>query len=232
MCALTILQHAWPETAQDAIALQKELAGKVKLHDAFKRIELIAGVDVAYDIHSNISHAVVVTMKPGSLQPLTIIRAQLPTRFPYISGLLSFREIPVLLEALGQLAEKPDLLMVDGQGVAHPRRLGIAAHLGVLTDIPSIGVAKSLLTGIYEEPDLTKGSHTPLRDRRSGEMIGTVLRSKDKFNPLFISAGHRVSQDTALKLVMKCLIKHRLPEPTRIADKLSKARPDPGGELL
>jgi deoxyribonuclease V len=129
----------------------------------------------------------------------------------------------VLLEALAQLPEKPDLLMVDGQGVAHPRRLGIAAHLGVLTDIAAIGVAKSRLCGHFKEPGPYKGDHQVLKDR--SEMIGYVLRSKDKTNPLFISAGHRITHDTALKLVLQCLIKHRLPEPTRIADKLSKDRP-------
>jgi len=224
MTGLTIPRAIWPDSAAEAIALQKQLATQVRLADDFAHIRIIAGVDVAYDIKDNISHAVVVTMRLDQLQPLTIIRAQLPTKFPYIPGLLSFREIPVLLEALAQLPESPDLLMVDGQGVAHPRRLGIAAHLGVLTDIPAIGVAKSLLCGRYQEPGLNKGDHTPLLDR--GEVIGTVLRSKDKTNPLFISAGHRISQKTALQLVLQCLIKHRLPEPTRIADKLSKDRPD------
>ena len=219
-----------PESATEAIALQKELAAKVRLEDDFPDLRIIAGVDVAYDIKDNISHAVVVTMRPGQWQPLTIIRAQLPTHFPYISGLLSFREIPVVLEALGQLPEKPDLLMVDGQGVAHPRRLGIAAHLGVLTDMPAIGVAKSRLCGHFREPGLLKGDHEVLKDR--GEMIGYVLRSKDKINPLFISAGHRITHDTALKLVLQCLIKHRLPEPTRIADKLSKDRPNVGDARL
>jgi deoxyribonuclease V len=212
----------WPEDAPAAIAMQKAMMDKVRLHDEFGPLETVAGVDCSYDITSNLSFAVVVVMRLDALHPLQVVRAQLPTGFPYIPGLLSFREIPVILEALRKLPILPDLLMVDGQGVAHPRRLGIAAHLGVLLDWPTIGVAKSLLTGIYHEPGLLKGDSSPLLDRRTKEQIGTVLRSKDNVKPLFISPGHRVHQQTALDLTLRCLVRHRLPEPTRIADKISK----------
>ncbi len=208
--------------------MQKAMAGKVCLEDKHGKLETVAGIDCSYDINNNISFAVVTVMRLDALLPLETVRAQLPTGFPYIPGLLSFREIPVVLEALRLLPQLPDLLMVDGQGIAHPRRLGIAAHLGVLLDWPAIGVAKSLLTGRYREPGLHKGDNSMLLDNKSGERIGTVLRSKDKVNPLFISPGHRVSHDKALELTLQCLVKHRLPEPTRIADKISKDKPGKG----
>lgn len=212
----------WPTNAKEAILIQKELMEKVSLYNQFDRIEYIAGIDCSYDIKSNLSFAIIVIMKLNELSPLEIVRAELPTSFPYIPGLLSFRELPVILAAFQQLQIQPDLLMIDGQGIAHPRRLGIAAHLGVLLDIPSIGVAKSKLTGTYKEPDITKGSQSELADK--GVRIGTVLRSKDKVKPLFISPGHRMTQETAVALVTQCLTKYRLPEPTRIADKISKVK--------
>jgi deoxyribonuclease V len=216
----------WPTNAADAVAAQKALRSRLRIEDDYTKLEIIAGVDVGYDIVHNISYAVIVTMDLGRLQPLETRRANLPTIFPYIPGLLSFREIPVILEGLRGLKTTPDLLMVDGQGIAHPRRLGIAAHLGVLTDIPAIGVAKSLLTGRYEEPGPHKGDSSPLLDHKTHEKIGTVLRSKEKVKPLFISSGHGVSHETAIRLTLQCLIKHRLPEPTRIADKISKIKPE------
>ena len=209
-----------PAHAEEAISIQKELAKKVRIENDFHKLELIAGIDVSYDIQNDISRAVVVLMRRHELKPLKTIIARLPTTFPYVPGLLSFREIPVILKALEQLDEMPDLLMVDGQGIAHPRRLGIAAHLGVLTDMPAIGVAKSLLTGKYEEPGAEKGAQTLLLSK--GEKIGTVLRSKEKTNPLFISPGHLIDHDTAVEVTLSCLTHYRLPEPTRIADKISK----------
>jgi deoxyribonuclease V len=220
------INHPWPTDVTEATALQKTLREKLRIKDDFKQLNTVAGIDVSYDIQSNISHSVVVLMKLNQLQPIKIVRAQAPTTFPYIPGFLSFREIPVILEALKMLDDLPDLFMVDGQGIAHPRRLGIAAHLGVLLDMPSIGVAKSLLTGRYKEPGLKKGSQSPLLDKQS-EKIGTVLRTKEKTKPLFISPGHCVSHDTVVDLVQQCLIKHRLPEPTRIADKVSKDKSNP-----
>ena len=146
----------------------------------------------------------------------------LPTTFPYIPGFLSFREIPALLKALEQLKITPDLIFCDGQGIAHPRRLGIACHLGVLIDVPAIGVAKSLLVGKYGEVPQEKGSCTPLQDQ--GETIGVVLRSRVNVKPIYISIGHRISLPTAVKYVRDCLGKYRLPEPTRIADKLASGK--------
>lgn len=203
-----------------AIALQNELRHKVSLDDDFGVIKTIGGIDSGYDLGRNLNKAVVALFDAKTLELLVSVTALYPTNFPYVPGLLSFREIPAILEALSCLPHKPDLLMVDGQGIAHPRRLGIAAHLGVVTNLPSIGIAKKRLTGKYEEPGSKKGAVSALIDK--GEIIGHVLRSKEKCNPLFISAGHRVSQATALKLTQQCLSHYRLPEPTRIADQISK----------
>lgn len=214
----------WPSTAQEAIAVQKELRGRLVIHDEHAPIRTICGVDVGYDIRDNRSHASLVLMARDTLEVLATAQAFLPTTFPYISGLLAFREIPVILEALKKLPEAPDILMVDGHGIAHPRRMGIAAHLGVLLDMPAFGVGKSRLTGVYAPLGDDAGDTSPLTDKKTGEPLGTVLRSKLKCNPLFISAGHRISQQTALALTLDTLRGYRLPEPTRLADKLSKVK--------
>lgn len=221
----TLPNPIWPNNAKEAIAIQKELRDKVRTSNEFSTIEYIAGIDCSYDIKRNLSFAIIVIMKLHELQPIEVVRADVPTTFPYIPGILSFREIPVILAAFKQLKTKPDMLMVDGHGIAHPRRLGIAAHLGVLLDIPSVGVAKSKLTGVYEEPNINKGSWNELTDK--GVRIGTVVRTKDKVKPLFISPGHRIDQEKAVELVLGCVTKYRLPEPTRIADKISKIKPIP-----
>lgn len=212
--------HAWPATAEEAAIIQDDLRDRTRIRDEFDPISVIAGIDVSYDPASNLTHAFVVLINAETLHPISHVVASTPTRFPYIPGFLSFREIPAILMALAKLKVKPDLLMVDGQGIAHPKGLGIAAHLGVLTDMPSIGVAKSRLVGIYEEPANEKGAMSKLRYH--DKVIGTVLRSKMNTKPLFISPGHRVSLETATNIVLKTLTKYRLPEPTRLADKLSK----------
>lgn len=212
----------WPANAAEAVKIQNQLRYLVKIQDDYGQPKTIAGVDCSYDIKNNLSRAYIIVMDFSSLHIIEEARAELPTEFPYIPGFLSFREIPVILEAMKKLKTQPDMLMVDGQGVAHPRRLGIAAHLGVLTDLPAFGVAKSRLCGKFEELPPHKGATTKLNDK--GEMIGYVLRSKERTNPLFISAGHKVSHETALNITIQSLRKHRLPEPTRIADKISKQK--------
>ncbi|MCH2548241.1 MAG: deoxyribonuclease V [Alphaproteobacteria bacterium] len=214
--------YTHPANAAEAIAQQNALREKLRIEDDFSALHTILGVDVGYDIQNNTSGASIVLMRLPSLEQITTLKVSTPTLFPYISGLLSFREIPAILAALEQLEHKPDLLMVDGQGIAHPRRMGIAAHLGVMIDIPSIGVAKSRLCGNYNEPDLIKGAQTPLFHRN--EHVGTVLRSRDNVKPLFVSPGHRISIQSATKLVQQCLTRYRLPEPVRQADKISKFR--------
>ncbi len=209
-----------PASVAEAIAIQQKLRHKVILTDDFSSVRTIAGVDVGYDPRRNLSRAALVILRDGELVSSAIAYA--PTPFPYVPGLLSFREVPVVLEALACIGEVPDMLFVDGQGIAHPRRLGIAAHLGVLTGLPAIGIAKKRLCGTYEEPGLSKGARADLLHKN--ERIGTVLRSKAKVKPVFISPGHRVSHDTAVSLVEQYLTQYRLPEPTRLADILSKVK--------
>lgn len=209
-----------PRDAADAIAIQQDLRRQVILENQFNKIQTLAGVDVSYDIATDLTRAYIVLFDAKNREIIKSVRAIAPTTFPYVPGLLSFREIPALLEAFSCLDEKPDMLMVDGQGVAHPRRLGIAAHLGVLLDVPAIGVAKKRLCGRHQELGSEKNTVTPLMDK--DEIIGHVLRSKEKCNPLFISAGHRIDQVTALAFVKDWMGKYRLPEPTRIADQISK----------
>jgi len=216
-----MIQIPTPKNAAEALEIQQAMRERVQVsHDDFAPVSLIAGIDVGYDISRNISKAALVLIRAGDLKPVATVTAEDPTPFPYIPGLLSFREAPVIVKALAQLSDRPDMLFIDGQGIAHPRRVGVAAHIGVLTGLPAIGVAKSVLCGKYEEPGPAKGSHTPLVHK--GEIIATMLRSKEKCKPLVISPGHRVTMETAVQLVEKCLTKYRLPEPTRLADKLSK----------
>ncbi len=215
-----------PASESAARELQNALRAHLKLYDDFGAANLIAGIDVGYDVARNLAHASIVTMKIDDLKPIEQVQAFVPAEFPYITGLLAFREIPAILAALAKLKATPDILMVDGQGIAHPRRMGIAAHLGVLLDHPAIGVAKSRLTGKSDMPGSDKGDNTPLI--AGNEQIGIVLRSRDHVNPLFISPGHRVSMQTALAITQRCLTRYRLPEPTRMADKFSKvAKPTP-----
>ncbi len=179
----------------------------------------VAGTDCGFKDGGKLTRAVVAVLAYPGLELLEYAVAERPTDFPYIPGLLSFREVPTLLAAFDKLKHAPDLLLCDGQGIAHPRRFGIACHLGVSLGIPSIGVAKSRLVGSHREPAQAAGSRVPLMDR--GEEIGCVLRTKDKTNPLYISVGHRVSLDTAVAYVLACCRGYRLPETTRWADGLA-----------
>jgi deoxyribonuclease V len=209
-----------PANAEEALKIQQDMRQHVRVADEFSSINLIAGIDVGYDIEKDISKAALVLVHIDDLKPIETIIEFDPTPFPYIPGLLSFREAPVILKALAELKQSPDILFIDGQGIAHPRRMGIASHMGILTELPSIGIAKSVLCGSYKEPGITKGSSEPLIHK--SEKIGTAYRSRDKVTPIFISPGHKISHESAVKLVARCLTRYRLPEPTRIADKLSK----------
>ncbi|MGE9553445.1 deoxyribonuclease V [Erwinia amylovora] len=183
----------------------------------------IAGADVGFEQGGEVTRAALVVLEYPSLKMVEHRIARIATTMPYIPGFLSFREYPALLAAWQQLQHQPDLLFVDGQGIAHPRRLGVASHFGLLVDVPTIGVAKSRLCGKFEPLDQEPGSRQPLMDK--GEQIGWVLRSKRRCNPLFISPGHRISADTALHWVETCLQGYRLPEPTRWADAVASQRP-------
>jgi deoxyribonuclease V len=212
----------WDGNVAKARALQTELAAKLRLVDDHPPLQYVAGVDVGFEEGGAITRAAAVLLDAQTLLPLMEVVARQPTRMPYIPGLLSFRELPAVLQALEQLPQSPDLVFVDGHGIAHPRGLGIAAHLGVVTDLPTIGVAKSILVGTHDEVGIRRGDRVPLHYK--GNAIGWVLRSKDKVRPLIVSPGHRVSMEAAPDLVLACCTKYRLPEPTRLADRLASRR--------
>lgn len=210
----------WPTTFDEARVVQETLRAKVVTHDALGEVRTVAGVDSGYEgENQSVARAAVVVLAFPSLEPLEWVVAREPATFPYVPGFLSFRETPAVLAAVAALKAKPDLLLVDGQGIAHPRRLGIASHIGVLLDMPSIGCAKSRLVGRHKPVPDRRGAHVPLTDR--GEVIGAVLRSRVGTAPLYVSPGHRVSLETSIQYVMACLTKYRLPETTRYADKLA-----------
>ncbi|WP_294826628.1 deoxyribonuclease V [uncultured Gilliamella sp.] len=203
---------------------QQQLAEQVNLTDDFNSsITLIGGTDVGFEDEGKTTRAAIVILTYPDFDVVEYHVARLKTEFPYIPGYLSFREYPALLSAWEQVEHKPDLLLVDGQGIAHPRRLGIASHLGLLLDMPTIGVAKKRLCGHYNPLPKVAGQMTPLTDKQ--QQIGWVLQSKNNCNPLFISSGHRISQDSALKWVNLCLRGYRLPEPTRWADAVASNKP-------
>src|SRR5262245_41749682 len=215
--------HDWPTTLEEAQAIQHRLRTQVIAYDDFGEVRTIAGVDAGYEgdpqAGQAIARAAVVVLAYPSLQPLDYVVARRPAPFPYVPGFLSFREAPAVLAALDELRVRPDLLICDGQGIAHPRRFGIACHIGLLSGIPSIGCAKSLLVGRHPPVPDERGATAPLMHR--GEQIGVALRTRPGTKPLFVSTGHRVSLPTAIEYVMSCTTKYRLPETTRAADGLA-----------
>lgn len=211
--------HVWDLNPTEAIELQNALRHKVILSDHFSPPKRVAGVDVGFEQQGKITRAAVAVLKFPELEPLEHAVARLPTTFPYVPGLLSFREIPSILKAMEQLKQTPDLLLCDGQGFAHPRRFGLACHLGLITDMPAIGVAKSRLIGSHEMLADEKGAWVPLMDKK--EEIGAVLRTRTRVKPLYISVGHRISLHTAIRYVMACTTRYKLPETTRAAHRLA-----------
>ncbi|BCG11211.1 deoxyribonuclease V [Buttiauxella agrestis] len=204
---------------------QIELASQVIREDRLEQDppRLIAGADVGFEQGGDVTRAAIVLLKYPSLELVEYQVARVATSMPYIPGFLSFREYPALLAAWEMLSQKPDLLFVDGHGISHPRRLGVVSHFGLLVDVPTIGVAKKRLCGKFEPLSEEPGSCQLLTDK--GEPLAWVLRSKKRCNPLFVSTGHRVSLDTALLWVNRCLVGYRLPEPTRWADAVASGRP-------
>jgi len=204
-----------PPAPKEAVALQRRLAGKVLRERTFGELSSVAGVDIG--LRGDTAVAAVVRMAFPSLEVEEVATARRPVDFPYIPGLLGFREVPAIVQAFEKLAEIPDLLLVDGHGLAHPRRFGVACHLGVELDLPAIGCGKSRLIGEFREPGRRRGCRTQLRDR--GEVIGHVLRTRDGVRPIFVSIGHRIDLETATRIVLRCGKGYRLPEPTRAADR-------------
>lgn len=214
--------HDWDLSPKQAVALQRELAARVERSDRISDVRHIAGVDIGFEKDGEITRAAVVVLEWPSLVVVEELVVKTPTRMPYIPGLLSFREIPAALQAFAQLQSDVDLIMVDGHGIAHPRRLGVAAHLGLWLDRPSLGVAKKRLTGRHGEVENQRGAYTPLFD--GDEMLGVVMRSRQSVKPVFVSPGHRLSVDNATQWALACLGRYKLPEPTRLADRLASRR--------
>jgi len=213
------LDHGWNLSVAEARAVQSDLAARVERVDRLGVVRAVAGLDVAYGRGNPVKAAAVLLAFDG-LKVLETATATMEARFPYVPGYLSFREVPAVLSVLERLSVRPDLILCDGQGIAHPRRFGLACHLGILTGLPTIGVAKSRLVGEHEEPGGERGDWVPLMDK--GETIGAVLRTRAGVKPVYVSIGHRVGLETAVRLVLACTTRFRLPETTRAADRLSK----------
>lgn len=205
-------------TPAQAIACQIELREKVRIEPLEKPITTIAGADISFNKNSEVVYAGMVLFTYPELKIIGNATAISSTSFPYISGLLAFREVPALLEAWDKLTIKPDVMVLDGQGVAHERRLGIATHFGLVTDVPSIGSAKSRLYGKYDEPANTPFAQSPMYNK--GELIGMAIRSKKNCNPIYVSPGHRVSMEQSVAIIKNCIRGYRIPEPTRQAHLL------------
>lgn len=209
--------HPWDLDPRDAVAVQRELSRRVVTQNQTGQVRTVAGVDVS--TARNRARAAVVVLSFPSLEPVEASQADLPLTFPYIPGLLSFREGPAILAALESLQVEPDLLIFDGQGMAHPRRMGLATHLGIVVDRPSIGCAKSRLCGEHDEVGPQVGDYAELLHQ--GELIGAVLRTRQGVKPVYISVGHRVDLRAAISYVLQCGAGYRLPEPIRWAHRIA-----------
>jgi deoxyribonuclease V len=214
------LLHEWPASVAEAVAIQERLRPMVDSGAELSEPATVAGVDVAYALGSDRLAAAVVVLDARSLEVVQEVTALGEARFPYLSGLLAFRELPTLVAALERLTVTPDAIVCDAQGLAHPRRFGLACHLGVLTGLPSVGVAKTSI-GPYDEPADRRGASTALVDH--GETVGRALRTHAGVKPVFVSVGHRMTLDAACELVLRLSPRYRLPETTRKADRLSRA---------
>jgi deoxyribonuclease V len=213
-------EHAWNVSVAEATQIQNELRSKIALVPLAKTPKTIAGADISYNRFSDDFFACVVVLSLPDLEEVERVFAKGIATFPYVPGYLSFREIPTLLNAFKKLRTKPDVIMTDGQGIAHPRRMGIAAHLGLLLDIPTFGCAKHRLFGVGKEPGTERGSFSVLLDPKNNEEVGAFVRTKDKVAPIIVSAGHRITLEESIKLALETSRGYRIPEPTRIAHNL------------
>ncbi|MDT5122826.1 MAG: deoxyribonuclease [Acidobacteriota bacterium] len=215
--------HDWTMTPREAVELQKSLRERVRVVPLKKKIRTIAGADISFNKFSPVVYAGLVVLSLPHLEVVEEVGVVSETKFPYLSGLLSFREAPSVLEAWAKLKTEPDVVMFDGQGIAHPRRVGIASHVGLWLNRPTLGCAKSVLVGKYEEPDAERGSWTELIDPKNGETVGAALRTKTNVNPIYVSPGHLIDLKSAIKLTLECDGGYRQPEPTRRAHHLVNA---------
>jgi deoxyribonuclease V len=207
--------HSWDLTPTQAVALQKELAARIDMRRPLKKCELIAGADCSYNRSSPTLYAAVVVLRTSDWSIVEMQGVVGESRFPYVPGLLSFREVPIVLEVFARLKHRPDAVMLDGQGRAHPRRIGLACHAGLWLGIPSFGCAKTRLTGEHDEPGPNVGDLAPLRDK--DEIIGSVVRTKMRTKPVYVSSGHRIDLASAVRLTLESGRGYRIPEPTRQA---------------
>ncbi|HKS39765.1 MAG TPA: deoxyribonuclease V [Blastocatellia bacterium] len=227
--------HDWNLTPTEAVELQKELRDQVRIEPLKREVNLVAGCDISFNKFSDIVYAGIVVLRLPELEVVDSATVIVRIRFPYIPGLLSFRETPALLEAWERLKTAPDVVMLDGQGLAHPRRFGIACHFGLIVGLPTLGCAKTVLRGKYDEPDEKAGSYSLMTDK--GETVGAAVRTKDRVAPVYISVGNRIDLPGAIKLALRCVkgyqandgsenlfdiksvskSKYRIPEPTRQA---------------
>ena len=212
-----IIEHAWNVSQAEASQIQKALSKKVIQNDLFNDIATVAGVDVAYYKESDDLIAAIVILDAKTLNPIETFTVKEKASFPYIPGLFSFRELPPIIKAFEKIQHEPDLIVCDGQGFAHPRRFGLACHLGVIFDLPTIGCGKTKLIGDYTPPEKQRGSKSPLIHEQ--ETIGYALCTQNNVNPVFVSIGHRISPLTACDWILKLSPKYRLPETTRLSDQ-------------
>jgi deoxyribonuclease V len=210
----------WPKTYAEALVLQEELRQQVQLVPLPRPLRLVAGADAICNRTDTCIFGAVAVYRYPELELVEEAGVAGECPFPYRTGLLSFREVPILAAALAQLKERPDVVLVDGQGIAHPRGLGLATHLGLVADIPTIGVAKSRLVGEGQEPELAAGSHNQLIFK--GKQVGLILRTQTGIKPLFLSPGHRITLPECLQITLGCVTKYRIPLPLRQADLLSR----------
>lgn len=223
--------HDWDLTGTEAVALQNRLRAEVRVQPLDREVKLIAGCDISFNKFSEVVYAGIVVLRLPELEIVTSATVVTRARFPYVPGLLSFRETPALLEAWEKLEVAPDVVMLDGQGLAHPRRFGIACHFGLLTGLPTLGCAKTVLVGKYEEPDERAGNYSLMTHK--GEVIGAAVRTKDRVAPVYISVGHLIDLPGAIDVALRCVkgyqngglfpaskSKYRIPEPTRQAHLL------------
>ncbi len=217
-----VLSHCWDLGPKEAIVLQRQLCERIVIQDGPDEIECVAGVDVG--IKRDHARAAVVILSFPKLQEIEHVIAERPIEFPYVPGLLSFREAPVILDALAKLNHVPDVILFDGQGYAHPRRMGIATHIGILLDHPTLGCAKSRLTGSYQEPGNERGRYSLLYDTAddgSITVIGAVVRTRTNVKPVYVSIGHKTRLDKVIDIVLACGRGLKLPEPLRMAHRLA-----------
>jgi deoxyribonuclease V len=220
--------HSWEVTPQEAIQIQEQLRAKIITRGRVSRPRLVAGADCAFDGRSDRAYVAVVVLTFPGLEPVEEAVLTDHVTFPYIPGFLSFREAPALLRVFAKLKHDPDVIFIDGHGLSHPRSAGIACHIGVLLDRPTVGCAKSLLVGTYKDPTPLRGSVSPLYDG-NGLVVGAALRTRDRVRPVFVSVGHRIGLAQAVQLVLSCGKGYRVPEPTRQADLLAGLAKRNGG---